>query len=300
MNGSQVDEQFFAPTYINGLKEDIRARVETHTPTTVRQAAIIAKIQQRHVDKNKLKYQKQVAELNPQYQKQDPRPTTTYGNLWQDKQLRDYRKANKLCFSCGEKFEPGHAIVCTKRNKPHVNAMVPNDLDKEIDEDLLNEIAIEELLTKDFCQLSLKALSGTKSNDSIKLKTTVNNKTMLTLVDTGSSHNFDSAHFVTMAKLPTIPVQPQKVKLANGEWMSTTAKVPNLIWYIQGHTFAIDMIVLDILPYDPIVGYDWLQQNSPMQCNWAHKTLTFSHRRQEVTLKGHQPPPLVVNTISTK
>jgi hypothetical protein len=29
--------------------------------------------------------------------------------------------------------------------------MVLNDLDKEIDEDLLNEMAIEELLNEDFC-----------------------------------------------------------------------------------------------------------------------------------------------------
>jgi hypothetical protein len=39
---------------------------------------------------------------------------------------------------------------CTKIAKPHVNAMVVNDLDKELDEDLLNEIVIEELLNEDF------------------------------------------------------------------------------------------------------------------------------------------------------
>ena len=119
-------------------------------------------------------------------------------------------------------------------------------------------MAIDELLTEDFCQLSLNAMAGTESKDCIKLKTTVKNKTMLTLVDTGSSHSFVSSHFVQLTKLQTIPMDKQKVKLANGAWMATATMVPNLTWYIQGHTFTSDMIVLDLLPYDAILGYDWL------------------------------------------
>ena len=300
MEGSQVDEQFFATAYINGLKEDIRAVVEPHTPTTVKKAVTIAKIQQRQVERGKAKYQKQPNHPRQPYQKQDARPNPTYGTIWRDKQLRDYRKANNLCFSCGEKFEPGHAEVCTRRNKPQINALVANDLDKEISEDLLNDMAIEEILNEDFCQLSLNAISGTDSPHCIKLKTTVKNKTMLTLVDTGSSHSFVSAHFVQMTQLPTEPIHKQKVKLANGEWMTVAIKVPNLTWYIQGHTFTSDLIVLDMLPYDAILGFDWLESHSPMQCDWVSKTLTFQHKGQQVTLKGIQPPPLQLTTISAK
>jgi hypothetical protein len=283
MHNSNVDELFFATTYVNGLKEDIRAGVEPHVPTTMRKAATIAKIRQRQADRNKLKYQRQPQKARVPPPKQDTKPNTSYGSFWRDKQLRDYRKANNLCYSCGEKFEPGHAEVCTKRNKIHLNAIVVNDLDKEISEDLLNEMAIEEILTEEFCQLSLNALSGTESPNCIKLKTTVKNKTMLTLVDTGSSHSFVSAHFVKLAQLPTEPIHKQKVKLANGEWMTATIKVPNLTWYIQGHTFTSDMIVLDLLPYDAILGYDWLERNSPMQCDWVSKSIrcpTFVMRNQ--------------------
>jgi hypothetical protein len=105
----------------------------------------------------------------------------------------------------------------------------------------------------------------------------VKNKTMLTLVDTRSSHSFVSTHFVQINKLPTISMDKQRVKLANGQWMTTARKVQNLSWYIQGHTFTSDMIVLDLLPYDAILGYDWLQEHSPMQCDWMAKTLTFTH-----------------------
>jgi hypothetical protein len=282
VNGSQVDEQFFTTTYINGLKEDIRAMVELHTPSTVRKATTIAKIQEGHLERTKSKFQRQQSQTKPTYPKPDSRPNPTYGTLWRNKQLRDYRKANNLGYSCGEKFEPGHSEVCTKREKPHVNAMIVNHLDKELDEEPLNEIAIEELLNEDFCELSLNALAGTESANSIKLHTTVKNKTMLTLVDSGSSHSFVSVHFVHMANLPTTPIPKQKVKLANGEWMTAAQQVPDLTWYIQGHTFTYSMIVLDLLPYDSILGYDWLEKNSPMECDWANKTLQFHHQGNDI------------------
>jgi hypothetical protein len=108
-----------------------------------------------------------------------------------------------LCFHCGDKFEPGHLKVCTKKNEPQLHALALNDLDKEISEEALNEMAIEDLITKDFCQLSLNAISSAEATDSIKLKAAVKNKTMLILVDTGSSHSFVSSQFANLTKLTT-------------------------------------------------------------------------------------------------
>jgi hypothetical protein len=300
MHGGYYDPLFFATQYVRGLRDDIRAMVEPQVSTTVERATIIARIQQKMVDRQKLKYQTRNAQAKALPAKQEAKPATHYGNLWRDKQLRDYRKANNLCYHCGEKYEPGHAETCAKRNKPHVNALSLNDLDREISEDLLNEMAIDIALTETFGHLSHNALSGTHSYDSIQLKATVKNKTMLILVDTGSSHCFVSSHFVQLTKLPTTTIAPQKVKLANGQWMTTTQQVKGLEWYIQGQTFNTDMIVLDLLPYDAILGYDWLKSYSPMQCDWQAKTMQFQHRNKEVILRGSQPMPLDLNTISAK
>jgi len=57
MHSGNFDELFFATTYVTGLKEDIRAIVEPQVPTTIERAAIIAKIQQRVLERSKLKYQ---------------------------------------------------------------------------------------------------------------------------------------------------------------------------------------------------------------------------------------------------
>jgi cellulose biosynthesis protein BcsQ len=104
-----------------------------------------------------------------------------------------------------------------------------NDLDKtEITEEMLNHLVVEDALAEDFCQLSLNALSSAEKEISMKLKTVVKDKVTLVLLDSGSSHSFISSDFVKLANLPTIPVPPRKVKLADGEWLTTTTRVSNL------------------------------------------------------------------------
>jgi hypothetical protein len=33
------------------------------------------------------------------------------------------------------------------------------------------------------------------------------------------------------------------------------------------------MVVLDMAPYDAIIGYDWLKKNNPMTFDWNEKQL---------------------------
>jgi len=115
MHGGHDDPVFFATQFVKGLREDIRVVVEPQVPTTVDRAVIIAKIQQKVVDRSKLKGPAKPMAPKPFAAKPEAKQATTYTNLWRDKQLRDYRKTNNLCYSCGEKYEPGHAEVCSKR-----------------------------------------------------------------------------------------------------------------------------------------------------------------------------------------
>jgi len=71
-----------------------------------------------------------------------------------------------------------------------------------------------------------------------------------------------------MANLHTIPIPPRQVKLPNGADMVTNQLVPNLQCYCQGQSFRTDMVVLDMQPYDAILGCDWLKSHSPLEFNW--------------------------------
>ena len=174
MHNPHYDDMFFTPHYIRGLKEEIRGTVESQMSTTVHQALVIAKIQQGVHDRSKTRYQRNVSQPKPYMAPRvEPKPATPLTSLWKDRQLRDYRKANGLCFNCGDKFVPGHLEVCPKRNKPQVNALVINDLDRELSDEVLNQLAAEDTLHEDFCQLSLHAISSVDNTNCIKLKARV-------------------------------------------------------------------------------------------------------------------------------
>lgn len=79
--------------------------------------------------------------------------------------MLNYRRANNLCFYCGDKFEPGHIAVCTQRPKAQINALVVNDLDMPLSEEILTQLAMEDSLDNEFCHLSLNAISGTKEGE---------------------------------------------------------------------------------------------------------------------------------------
>jgi hypothetical protein len=268
MHNPNYDEMFFTPQYVMGLKDEIRSNVEPHMPTTVQKASILAKIQQKFLERNKSKYNRAAQPFRQYAQaKHDNKIQAPSSTLWKDRQLRDYGKANGLCYSCGDKFVPGHVEVYTKRNKPQAHAMVVNDLDRELSDEVLNDMAIEDQLQEEFGKLSLNAISRQDHTNCIKLKTRIKDKVMLILVDSGSTHSFISSHFVQLANLSTIPIPPKKVKLANEEWIVNDKMLPQLECYCQGQTFATDMVVLDMNPYDAILGFDWLQAHNPMECD---------------------------------
>jgi len=98
--------------------------------------------------------------------------------------------------------------------------------------------------------------------------------------------------------IPIVPMTHQNVRLANGNILITDQWIPQLNWWCDGYTVQTDMKVLDIPAYDAILGYDWLQANSPMQCNWAEKTLEFTHLGQQVVLQGIHPQVQAIPEVS--
>lgn len=78
-------------------------------------------------------------------------PTSHQSPLWKERQLRDYRRANNLCYFCDDKFSLEHLKVCPRRAKPQLNALIVNDLDAELNEDTLNKLEIEDVLASELC-----------------------------------------------------------------------------------------------------------------------------------------------------
>jgi hypothetical protein len=96
--------------FILGLKEELKPVVEIQLPNTVSEAAAYAKVQEEILGRQKLSepYNSRVP-----FQRTESRTNSAQvGDLWKALQLKEYRRANNLCFGCGEKFVPGH--ICAK------------------------------------------------------------------------------------------------------------------------------------------------------------------------------------------
>lgn len=68
-----------------------------------------------------------------------------------------------------------------------------------------------------------------------------------------------------------------------------------MLWSRQSNGRLVDiffaqMRVLNLGPYDAILGFDWLTSHSPMHCNWDQKLLQFVDQGVMVQLQGETVP----------
>lgn len=83
------------------------------------------------------------------------------------------------------------------------------------------------------------------------------------------------------------------MKVANGNYMSCTALVQDLTWWIQGNAFTYSVRVLELGGYDMILGMDWLEQWGEMTCQWKEKWVRYMYEGQLITLQGVPPVPVL-------
>ncbi|GJN07432.1 hypothetical protein PR202_ga25264 [Eleusine coracana subsp. coracana] len=171
MHNPGYDEIFFASQFVKGLKDKLRGTVHSQVPDTVDRASMLARVHQQVLDRSKFKGGRgsPPVKLQTSTGRPDQKPSTQNTSLWRERQLRDYRRANNLCYFYGEKFDHAHLEKCTKRPKPQMNAIVVNDLDMPLSEETLNQLEVEDVLAQELGQLSIYALAGTESKDSMRV-----------------------------------------------------------------------------------------------------------------------------------
>jgi exonuclease VII large subunit len=90
-----------------GLKDELRHTIEMQLPQSVAQAATLAEIQE-HLNEKK-PYQRKYVVVKP-----DSKSSFSNTELWKARQLKEYRRSNNLCFTCGEKYTPTHTCSATQ------------------------------------------------------------------------------------------------------------------------------------------------------------------------------------------
>jgi hypothetical protein len=284
-----LSETLLTSQFLLGLKDDIRSHVEMMLPDCVAKAATLAAIQEHMSEKVQKGYKPVITRRLVGGDKADNKGAT---ELWQARQLREYRRANKLCYKCGDKYVPNHTcVIPTGGNLPaqlSVLATETSDGGGFISDEVLNLLEQHPEEQEHEGYLSLNAILGAQSCRVIHLRALVGNQVLSMLVDLGSSNTFLNSSMLSRISYTSYVVPALKVKVANGQILYSIAEVKDLEWWIQGQTFCTPARVLDIGAHDMILGMDWLEQHSPMQCDWANKSITFLHLGKQVTLQGIQ------------
>jgi hypothetical protein len=52
----------------------------------------------------------------------------------------------------------------------------------------------------------------------------------------------------------------------------------------------MDAKIIDMDAYDLVLGMNWLEQFSPMTCNWLDKWIEFQYKQKTIKLQGWCPP----------
>jgi hypothetical protein len=255
------DETYFVTQFVRGLKFEIQGVVEVQLPTTVDRAILLAQTQQEVLERGKLKVTRPYGvgkQLNA-WVRGEGKPQIMGGDLSKERQVREFRKLNGLCYACGEKFEPGHLAKCTKRVQAHLNAVITKEEPIVLTDDVLKQLEQEDDKEEVCCKVSLQAMAGRDDENSMMVSAMVNKQNLVMLIDSGSSSNFISSHMVQLLGLAEMDCSPVKVKVANGEIMVCDKMVKEVEWWSHGVSFCTDMRILTHSAFDVILGYEWLR-----------------------------------------
>ncbi|KAI5387964.1 hypothetical protein KIW84_073887 [Lathyrus oleraceus] len=120
-------------------------------------------------------------------------------------------------------------------------------------------------------QLSLQSREGFTSNKSFKVWVTVNERKVLTLIDSGATSNFIDSKLVTELKLKVVDTPVYVIEVGNGERLGGS---------------------------DMVLGMDWLASLGNIEANFGELCLKWKQGRQKYNIQGD--PALCTRQASWK
>jgi hypothetical protein len=297
--------------FISGLKVDIRREVLSRQPTSLTQAAGLARLQEdKLLDQQRVNRPK-LTPPPPRYSSDSSsiaRPGPGPGLLptppakprfrhLSESEMAE-RREKGLCFNCDQKWSRNHN--CRAR----IFLMVVDaDEVTPTDPELEASVTTPHSSSNDDpppAQLSLHALSGHQASDTFKVTGKIATHTIDILVDGGSTHNFIQEHIATTLGLTHSPITPLRVMVGSGQELVCSHICLGVQLAIQGHTFLMDLYVLGLRGADVVLGAQWLKQLGPVLMDYNNLTMKFFHNNACIELKGDPtsfPSPLTLHQL---
>ncbi|XP_026399605.1 uncharacterized protein LOC113295486 [Papaver somniferum] len=293
------NEAYFTSSFVTGLKKQIRMEIQMHSSSTLNQAMYLARMHEAVLEKaaRKAKFVSRLPPLSmgssiskifvTPPKSNSPSPTSS-GSLKLPPikkltyaQMRARRKKG-LCYNCNEKYEMGHMCI-----KQQLYMLVGDEEESSTfeEESPGSSPVIQEL--EEEVEISLHALSGNVSHNTIKIKVITKNKKAFTvLIDSDNTHSFIDPEMARLSGVLIEPTAALHVAVADGNKVLSDARCPQFSWNMQGCNFSFDFRVLDLGGCDMVLGVDWMRTISPVKFDFKMMTVSFIQDSKEIELKG--------------
>jgi hypothetical protein len=192
------------------------------------------------------------------------------------------------CYKCSEKFTRDHFKVC------RMKGIYLIELDEE-------DYTVEP--DADTPQISLHAITGISSVETMKLRVCLGAASVDALVDSGSTHSFISV--ATAGRLHLLPIHRPgllQVTVANGDRVLSTGVCKDVRFCIDKEEFVMDFFIIPLAGYEMVLGVHWLRTLGPILWDFTNACMSCwwdDHRTVWQGILSDTPPSSSSSTTSS-
>lgn len=209
-------------------------------------------------------------------------------------EMRARREAD-LCFNCDEKWVAGHKCKTTTLYIMMFEEQETNYLHSLEDTVVETTEEIEEHVPVIEGELSINAITGSISPNTMKFLGEYENHKIYILMDTGSCNTWldsDAAHKMGCKISPAPLVY---TNIAGGGILSSNEICHNFRWTMHGQTFCYTMRLIKLGGYQMVVGGDWLKTFGIIEVDYLNMRLGVVIKDKKVYFDAINEKKEIVN-----
>jgi hypothetical protein len=134
--------------------------------------------------------------------------------------------------------------------------------------------------------ISLHAVAGVRTDDTLQVRVQVGEKEFTVLVDTGSTHNFFSTQAAQAAELQFKASTGTRVTLANGDRVACSGLARDVEIKVGTDIFTINAYSIPLDCFDMVLGVSFLKPLHTVLMDFDDLVMTFNHNGKHVLWKG--------------
>jgi hypothetical protein len=259
-----------------GLPEHIRIDVELLSPPDLNTALTMARAYEHRAQA--LHWFPQPASSRPA-QPVTGAPTTQPARPFKQLTPAEMAKRRKqgLCYNCDEQYACGHH--CHRFFYLEVSDYTEEDTSAEDSDTTAVDLVI-----------SLHALLGTRSKDTMQLIISIHGHNLIALLESGSTHNFLDAATQHRLGVQLGPSLGRQVTVANGEKVTCQGFAEGILVVIGHDYFAVPCYAIALDSFDVILGVQFLRTLGPILGDFEDLCMAFTRGGRRVLWKGLGSP----------